>query len=383
MNTQYSYSLSFYPLLIFLSCNCLLKAQSLGIPEAIQLETITVPGGNESNMVNRMMQDPLGFIWFPTPVGLYRYDGTRFRAYPLSNNGDPEYIEHVLVDKNGNYWAASYHNGLFRFDPISGSFEHFLFEEKVEGGESPNQIFELSEGPDGRIWMATRNGILVFDPGKEAFKHYSKIKIGEEQVPLGLVQNVLTGHDGNLWFGVGDPWQENRPGIAGLLRFVAEENEFEAFYFDHTEKSGINALNISSLYQDREGYIWVGVSGQKLYRFDPRLETYQLHNVRWQNISRQAERKVITGITEDCYGRIWLAVTYEGLYCYDPQSGASRHFLPAPGRPNDTYANNAFKIMTTSEGDIWVSNGTVGPFVVKKLFNGNGLLKFLYNSKIP
>ncbi len=210
------------------------------MPEEIQLETIALPGGREANMVSRMMQDSLGFIWLPSQQGLHRYDGAGFRLFPFSENGDPEYVESVLVDKNGYYWAASYRNGLFRFDPLSGDFEHFLFSGDVEG-ESPNRIYDFSEGPDGRIWLATRNGVLAFDPSTQTFEHYDTIIIDGESLPLGLVQTVVTDRNGNLWFGAGDSWKEGIEGVGGLLRYVESEDTFRLYLFDRTEKLGWNS----------------------------------------------------------------------------------------------------------------------------------------------
>ncbi len=265
MNCKYLRLLLFYLSLFVLPGSSWLRAQLPGIPEEIQLETITIPGGSESNMADRMMQDSLGFIWFPTRVGLYRYDGTKFRHYPLSENGSPANIESVIVDRVGNYWAGSRH-GLYRLDAASGEFEHFIFTGNPGVG-SPNRITDLAEGPDGRIWMATLGGILAFDPDIESFEHFDEIQVDGESFPLVYSETVLTDQTGNIWFGAGYAWQAGgAEAIGGLLRFVPEQNNFEAFFLDHKEKTGIDAPNISSLYEDRQGYLWVGTARRNLYR---------------------------------------------------------------------------------------------------------------------
>ena len=39
------------------------------------------------NMVNKIIQDEKGFIWFGTSSGLSRFDGTRFRNYTKKELG--------------------------------------------------------------------------------------------------------------------------------------------------------------------------------------------------------------------------------------------------------------------------------------------------------
>jgi len=38
-------------------------------------ETFFLPGGHLGNSVQSMAQDDVGFLWFGTQNGLYRYDG--------------------------------------------------------------------------------------------------------------------------------------------------------------------------------------------------------------------------------------------------------------------------------------------------------------------
>lgn len=350
--------------LIALSCNSNLGAQSPGVPKEIQWETFSIPGGAQANMARRIMQDSLGFIWFPTSMGLYRYDGTNFRHYPLSETGKVVAVNGITLDRTGNYWVGSGRNGLYRLDAISGEFEHFAFT-GTSDADLTNQIRNIAEGPDGRIWLATRNGILAFDPQTEHFEHYNTIQIDGESLPLAHLRTVLTDQKGTLWFGAGYFWGEGtRDAIGGLLRFVPEQNDFELFLFDHEEKMGANAPNISSLYEDKEGYLWAGTLHRKLYRFDPRNGTFQQHDVPWQDLpGTPTIPQAIDGITEDCYGRLWLAITMGALHCYDPQTGATQSYLPNPAKPNDMHANHTWRIMTARDGAIWLAGGTATPAV--------------------
>ena len=362
MNLRSLLLLAFYLFSSSLPYSSWLKAQSPGISEEIQFETITIPGGKEANMANQLMQDSLGFLWLTSQKGLHRYDGTNFRTFPLSENSKDQYTNCVIIDKEGNYWAASYGNGLFRFDPVSGDFEQFLFKGEVKG-ESPNNISQIVEGPDGKIWAATANGILAFNPNTKNFEHYSNINVGQETFELIHVESTLVDSHANLWFGAGNVWASGGKDLGGLLKYIPEKNNFEYFDFDRSEKTGLDALNIGSLYEDSHGKLWIGTSQRGLYSYDPNSGVYQKHNIRLPELLH--ENQIVAGITEDCYGRLWLAITYGGFYSYDPQSGTSQHFLRDPARHQDIYANNTWKIMTSRNGSIWLVGGTATPGINK------------------
>ncbi|MDN3687016.1 ATP-binding protein [Cyclobacterium jeungdonense] len=337
--------------------NAPLAAQSLGFSENIQFEEIFNPAGPESNMANRMVQDSAGFIWFPTPVGLYRYDGTNFRLYPLSTNGGPADTESLLVDRQGNYWVGGFGGGLYRMNPETGAFQNYVYRGNEEAA-SPSHIGNLAEGPEGKIWLATREGVFAFNPEVSSFEHYDKVEVNGVSLPIGYAETVLVDRSGNSWVGAGYIWGDvEREDTGGLLKFNVEENAFDLLLPDTFKEAPANSFNISSLYEDKQGNIWIGTADRELFKFDPVTHTFQQIPLRLRDLPTRPVWSILSDITQDCHGRFWLGVTHDGMYLFDPADDSTRYFAIDPAHPTNGSANNAWKFLAARDGSIYVSSG--------------------------
>lgn len=81
----------------------------------IRFQYITLDQGLTHNMVDCMLLDSKGFMWFGTWNGLNRFDGYNFTFYkrdsrnPGSLSGN--FIYDLAEDKEGNIWVGT-ENGL-------------------------------------------------------------------------------------------------------------------------------------------------------------------------------------------------------------------------------------------------------------------------------
>src|SRR5882724_1484679 len=90
---------------------------------------ISLEKGPALGIVNRIVQDNQGFLWFGFYHGLLRYDGYQFRPF-LQEPEDPNSISGVNVralfkDHTGKLWIGS-SESLDQYDPVNGLFRNFL-----------------------------------------------------------------------------------------------------------------------------------------------------------------------------------------------------------------------------------------------------------------
>ena len=95
---------------------CVLHAQSI-IP---RFESLGVNDGLAHSSVNSITQDKKGFMWFGTPDGLCRYDGTELRSFKYNAASADDVINNfvrgqILEDKEGNIWYSN-ESGIYKWD---------------------------------------------------------------------------------------------------------------------------------------------------------------------------------------------------------------------------------------------------------------------------
>jgi signal transduction histidine kinase/ligand-binding sensor domain-containing protein len=268
-----------------------------------------------------MTQDTGGFMWFATPSGLYRFDGVRFerirslggqpllsnviatvRAFPdgslwigyqyggisLYRDGRvrhyteadglaPGGVGSIVADERGRAWASTT-KGLFVLD---GARWHRI------GAEQglPGMPEGLRRDPSGRLWVNTENELLYRDPGADRFvpaglagqrfnimadpagRVWVWYMDHVERLPERLTTpprprdwwmtsyslDAIFDRDGNLWFAGCDDVCRVRPDA--LAHVDAWHQGSDAA---DQAPSGVTTGKALSVFEDREGNIWVG-----------------------------------------------------------------------------------------------------------------------------
>jgi ligand-binding sensor domain-containing protein len=154
----------------------------------VSLETAPVRG-----IVNRIVQDNQGFLWFGSNHGLLRYDGYQFRAF-VHEPEDPNSISGVNIqalfkDRTGGLWIGSAQS-VDRYDPASGIFQHFLRD--AGGACGPiGTVQDITEDREGMIWLATDNGLQRLGPTTSRLNCYQHRQGDDSSLASSFVKSVL------------------------------------------------------------------------------------------------------------------------------------------------------------------------------------------------
>ena len=192
--------------------------------------------GLPAGRVLGMVQDRRGAIWAGTRNGLARFDGTRWRQIGVEDGFKGRTAASVYLDRNGTLWVAS--EETISFLPPGETQFH-------PTGDQVGQVSQILQSPNGTLWMAeTTRSVRVVPPSAKD----PEIKVGSEQVRFA--------RDGSLWItSVGDGLRRVRfPDRLNHEKIGQFSNQAEIF----TAKDGLTADYCTSIYEDREGNIWVG-----------------------------------------------------------------------------------------------------------------------------
>ena len=124
---------------------------------------LTIRDGLSQGMINYMMQDHFGFMWFGTKDGLNRYDGYRFVVYHNDatdpNSLSDNHIKSIYEDNKGRLWIGTATGGLELFDRDTEKFIHFKHSDTSNNTISDNLVTHITEDKEGYIWIITGRGL--------------------------------------------------------------------------------------------------------------------------------------------------------------------------------------------------------------------------------
>src|SRR6266480_764650 len=84
--------------------------------ERLPIKNYTTADGLAHNIVNKIVRDSRGFLWFCTADGLSRFDGYTFTNYGTEQGLPHPNVTDILETRSGDFWVATY-GGLARFNP--------------------------------------------------------------------------------------------------------------------------------------------------------------------------------------------------------------------------------------------------------------------------
>ena len=174
-------------------------------------ENSGLPGWN----VRYIHESPSGALWFGTiQAGLARYQNDRFRKLEPATGLSAANVKHVYQDTTGILWVGTDGGGLNRVDlrgaDSFGAAEITVFRER--DGLYQNEIHQVLEDEQGRLWMNTNNGLFwVRKQNLEAFArgetpHIRSVSYGVRDGMRNMegsgygMPSAIKAQDKRLWF---------------------------------------------------------------------------------------------------------------------------------------------------------------------------------------
>ncbi|MEO8231690.1 MAG: two-component regulator propeller domain-containing protein [Ignavibacteriota bacterium] len=311
----------------------------------ITFEHLNLDNGLPPN-VTCIFQDRIGYIWFGTSSGLYRYDGYSLKEYsPSSTNITNANIRAICDDKEGNIWIGHAH-GLDKLNPSKEIFTHYILNPQMPLTDWRQHVVAALEDRNGKLWIGTGGGLYLFDKTMEIFKWVQHDTTNPASIYHNPVHAIYEDGSGTLWFGTGE----------GLDKLDKAANKFTHYYNakDFKEYPGLdkNPHNVTSIIEDRDGRFWLGTSGG-LVEFNRKDGTFTQYKNDPKNPASIAN-DFVRSICEDFNGYLWMS-TYAGLDIFDKNSRKFSHYTYNKLDPGSLSSNDVGKILFDTSGTIWIT----------------------------
>ncbi|MBM3237919.1 response regulator [Candidatus Poribacteria bacterium] len=296
--------------------------------------TYTADDGLLDNMVNDIIQDEEGHLWFAhrysgitcydpetlrtiteVPVTHTLIQGREGRLWFGSSNDlcctgldasethrvqtFHSIILRVMQDSNGGFWVGTQENGLYHYESVQavweGAGKHFM----TQSGLNCDTVLSVLETRDGTIWAGTWGvGWIGGNPG------YLYRLDGETfeaiETPHPVVHELFEDSQGRIWMG---GW------AGGGLSCYDGKAKHASPLRTYTTTDGLPSNSVRSISEDDAGNLWIGTL-QGLSHFDgKRFVTYG----REQGLLCLCHRSS----TKDARGQLWFSTSMGGIYRYD------------------------------------------------------------------
>ncbi len=294
------------------------------------------------NTVNAILEDKTGFLWFGTEDGLNMYDGYRYRvfkqeksnAHSISNN----IIWTLYEDKDSALWIGTF-NGLNYYNRETGIFTSYLHNPDDSNSISNNHILSITEDHLGDLWIGTNNGLNRFNKKTHTVKRYIQDNSTDNSLKGNVTNSILFDHLGILWIGTDK----------GVNVFDHEKESF-SFYQIHNVPENY----ITTIFEDKNGTLWVGTRHLGLFQFNRKKETFIKINLQKKDIPLY-----ITDISEDAGDNIWIG-TNTGLFKIENETGNIQRFKHDPFDPNSIGGNHIRSVYSAKNNFLLIGTSDAG-----------------------
>ena len=370
--------------------------------------------GLSFGIINSIIQDDKGFMWFATSDGLNRFDGIDFKVFKYEANNPQSlpsnYVQIIFKDVQGDIWIAS-RRGIYMFDTNTEQFNKFNpigYESKLlndississDGKDilwfssfstgifsynkathhlknynknnslnlSTNSIINVFKDSQGLLWAGTQDGIIYIHSVKNGAVLNVEHQVPLKFIPKGRINAIYEDHYHNVWIATSK----------GLALYCRTENKIYVF---EGSKYHLRSNYFYSLLEDNNNNLLIGLQDGGLYKLDleqlvrSNFKEIKIEPVKSEDNYNITERSIQT-LYLDKDKNVWVGTYGDGIYMI---SNTPENFKKFQSKVTDAYGTSFLRyygMCLDNEGNLWL--GTDGDGIYKKKLNGE-ILKHYY-----
>jgi len=309
-------------------------------------------------VVNRIVRDSHGFLWFCTRGGLSRFDGREFVNWGVDDGLPVGDINALIEMPDGLFWIAT-ERGLVRFNPRgrrqSGGAPRDpgsdrMFTTYIPAGDPrTGRISAVQPDRTGGLWVGTAGGLFRTTPSGDSIA-FTPVDLNIPDVlQARAIGSLLVDRFGALWIGANS--RVYRRGRAGELDVLGQED-------------GIPPESISRILEDRSGTIWVTPMNGGLLQLANEPRPARPRVVRHLTPRDGFPPGAAADLMEDSRGTLWVATTGALVGVTSDPRVNGRLRLQTVGEREGLRAGGLSALAEDLHGNLWA--GAI-PYGVAKL----------------
>lgn len=367
-------------------------------------------GALKNNVFHHMLEDKNGNIWVATEGGIYIYNPRsekfeRFNAQTRNNESLEGWISDFVQDQEGDIWVSIEEKGVFQYNiereqltfyPISTLprgmkmislgigvnndiwvFPYGLSPIRIDKRTGQTQELLLNDEPNlfhdlGEIRnvIADKNNQLILPTSHKGLvsinlsnkTHKALLSSDSEGQPI-FARTVKRIDNQTLWIGT----------ESGIYIYNALEGTVVNLRHDSSISTSLSDNAIYSIYQDRDGGIWVGSYFGGIDYYSEELNNFEMFYPVPHVNNMEGSRVREFYPAQD--GKLWIGTEDKGLHLFDTDNDT---FLPLPAELDSLYTN--IHALLVDGEFFWISTYSKG---LNRFHLKSGELKTYVHSEDP
>jgi signal transduction histidine kinase/ligand-binding sensor domain-containing protein/CheY-like chemotaxis protein len=283
------------------------------------------------NSTNALYKDSYGNLWCGTRSNeLYVYDSQLKLKHVFPNKERSSGFEYARTysfceDAKGRLWIGTKGEGLYYLDlkKHANNLNKAQFIHFSQNGLH-NEFYDIVKDSQDRMWFASFDGglhLLLEKNEQLSFINYNQFL--DPYCPFSVQQGrcLLEDKQGKMWYG----------GVNGLISFNVDNKEQmprNVNYYSSDSQNQNNAIaysDVSSLYEDKEGIIWIGTNGGGLNSFHPKTKKINQYTT-----VDGLPNSIVYSTINDAKGNLWIP-TENGLSKFNTNKNTFTNYTTADG----------------------------------------------------
>ncbi len=284
------------------------------------------PNYPSAGFLHFIFKDRSGFLWVSSNESLDRFDPvtettTRFAVDRNGPNSVLGPVRHISQDRAGILWLST-DDGLHRLDPATGEFRHYSHDAADSASLSSSVVRSTYEDREGTLWVCTVAGLDAFDRHTE--KVTDRIRLN---VPEALVVKALEDHAGVLWI-----VYLSGNGVASWDR---RARRLTLYSVGDGEPPGTALSGAQGIHEDADGNLWLATRGTRASGL-VKIDSSRKSAVRYRHSTVDPEslgEDMLMSVFEDREGSIWVGTATTGVDRFQRKPLPFKRYRNEPGNP--------------------------------------------------
>lgn len=321
-----------------------------------------------SDFIRSIAEDKNGLLYVGTYGGginvLDRSSNTikRYRA----NAKDPnalcaDRVIEIFIDSKNRVWLGTLDKGMDLFLPEHEKFVHYSTDVNNPHSISDDEVEAINEDSNGTLWIGTDNGISLLadsksDVPKNYFDNLKHEPLDEFSILSNSVKVIFVDSHKSVWAGTY---------FGGINVFNRHLFKFHPIKNKPWLKNSLTDSNITAFAEDKDGNLWIGTDAGGL-NYLPKA-TDNIYDEKYQNlkiinpVNGKIETK-IKALEIDLQGYVWIGLWAEGIYRYDPKNKTFKYYGAEYTKSSAFDGAYILQIKCDSKNNLWIGTFARGVF---------------------